>query len=124
MTGKLDRVAAIAAAFVVSILASAQEQAPERTLEKRVAALEAVVVSLETRLEAGARSTVGNLGRIESDAAVVTRIDGLERALDGLRADLERLSRQTESALREAMQARREATAAQQLARDAANRLR
>ena len=123
MIGKLgDVTVAIAALLLISAIALAQEQEPERTLEERVTALEQAVASLDTRF--GLRGSADALDGADRGVAILTRVNELERSLNGLRADLERIARQSDTALREASQARRDAMTAQQLARDAMSRSR
>ena len=112
------------AALAAVALAAAQEpvRAP-RTIQERVADLEANVATIETRL--GLQSSrPSNLGTGESGAALAARVNGLERSLERLAADLTRVERLADNAARDAAQAARDASAAQQAARDAALRTR
>lgn len=120
MTGKLRNLVTISTLVGITAVAFAQVTTSEPTLDERVAALEMIVARLEARLALNSAldDTSGERGTMS------TRVAALERSLDRLLGDVQRVDRQADAALREAMQARRDAMTAQQLARDAANRLR
>jgi hypothetical protein len=101
--------------------AFAQEPAPQ-TIEQRIAALEAGLATLDTRL--GLEAARPRDGAPPSDAALAARIAGLERALERLTADVQRIERLADGAARAASAAERMAVAAQQAARDASLRAR
>jgi hypothetical protein len=125
MAAKLNSIGAGAVALVFLLCAQAQEQEPpsEPTLAERVAQLQRDVATLDTRL--ALRGTLDPGSAVDRGAAATAaRVEQLEQALERLTAELQRVERQSDAALREAIQARREATAAQQIARDAASRLR
>ena len=105
--------------FAVALLASpalAQQPPGPRTptLEERVAALEASLASLDTRL-ALERTRVGD-DPGQTEVALAGRIQALERNLDRLTADMQRVQRTAEDAARAASAAQR---TAEQAARDA-----
>jgi hypothetical protein len=120
MTGKLRNLITVSILVSAAWTVGAQDQQSEPTLEDRLAALEMTVTRLEARLD---------LNRTFDDTSgervtMSSRVTALERSLDRLLGDIQRVERQSDTAFREAMQARRDALTAQQLARDAANRLR
>jgi phage shock protein A len=92
------------------------------TLEERVEALERLVASLDTRLEArttGARERGGL-----PETLLAQRIEQLERTVAAIRSDIQRIERTAELATRAASDAQRTAAAAERAARDAASRIR
>ena len=99
-------------------LALAQQPVP---LDERVAALERMVATLDTRLDI--RTAPAPPGA-ERDFALMSRIERLEAALDRLTLDLQRVERMADNATREASDARRSAMSAENAARDAAMRAR
>ena len=103
-------------------LALAFAQAPPRTAEERLAALEQGLATLQTRfgLESTREPNVGGV----SGVALEGRVTALERALERLANDVERLERVADTAARDATNAQRDATTAQQMARDAVLRAR
>jgi hypothetical protein len=103
---------------LVQSLALAQEPVP---LDERVAALERMVATLDTRLDI--RTAPAPAGP-ERDFALTSRIERLEAALDRLTLDLQRVERMADNAMREASDARRSAMSAESAARDAAMRAR
>jgi hypothetical protein len=120
MTGKLRNLITVSILVSAAWTVGAQDQQSEPTLEDRLAALEMTVTRLEARLD---------LNRTFDDTSgervtMSSRVTALERSFDRLLGDIQRVERQSDTAFREAMQARRDALTAQQLARDAANRLR
>jgi hypothetical protein len=106
----------------LSALAFAAAQPQPRTIDERIASLEAAVATLDTRLGLES-SRQPNLGG-ESGVALQGRVTTLERNLERLAADVQRASRLADQAARDAASAQRDAMAAQQVARDAALRAR
>ena len=106
----------------LSALAFAAAQPPPRTIEERVASLEAALATLDTRLglESSRQPNIGG----ESGLALQGRVTALERTLERLAADMQRIDRAADAAARDAASAQRDAMAAQQLARDAQLRAR
>jgi hypothetical protein len=103
------------AAAALSFLTVAASQAPPRTLEERVAALESGLATMETRfgLERSRPPDIGG----ESGLALAGRVTALERSLDRLAADVQRIERVADAAARDAASAQRDAMEARQLAR-------
>lgn len=111
------------AAMAFACLSFAQQprsQGP--TVEERLAAVEAGLATLDTRLGLASARTQSNAG--QSDVALDGRITTLERELDRLAVDIQRVERLADSAVRAANDAQRSATSAEQAARDAAMRIR
>jgi hypothetical protein len=108
------------AAIAGFALAFAQPRPP--TTEERVTALESALATLETRfgLESSRQPTVGG----ESGLAIQSRVTTLERSLERLAVDIQRVERLADTAVRDAAAAQRDAMTAQQIARDAAMRVR
>jgi hypothetical protein len=92
------------------------------TIEQRLAAVEAAVARLDTRLALAITRPGEDAGQTE--VALAARVMALERSVERLTADLERAERLADNAARAAGDAQREATRAQQAARDAATRAR
>jgi hypothetical protein len=116
---KTLRYAATTAALCALALAAAQP--PARSIDERVAALEADLASLDTRFGLqGARPDLGG----ESGPALAARITELERSIERLANDVQQVERLAESAAREAAQAARAAMTAEQTAREVALRAR
>ena len=108
------------ALVALAVLAVTVAQAPQRTAEERIDALEMGLATLETRF--GLESTrEPNLGGV-SGLALEGRVTALERALDRLEMNVQRIERIADTAARDAASAQRDAMTAQQLARDAALR--
>src|SRR5262245_14178481 len=102
----------VAAALLGSLALAQQARAP--TLEERVAALEAGVATLDTRLERERTRVGDNPG--QTDLALSGRVQNLERNLERLTTDMQRVDRMAEDASRTANAAQR---TAEQAARDA-----
>ena len=102
----------LAAALLASLALAQQARAP--TLEERVAALEAGLATLDTRLELERTHVGDNPG--QTDLALSGRVQALERNLDRLTTDMQRVQRVAEDAARTASAAQR---TAEQAARDA-----
>jgi hypothetical protein len=115
MASKLKQVAVSSA--VLALLSVAYAQQPPPT-EDRLLTLERQMEDLEVRVQG--RGSVAPGALANSDIAVTSRIDRLERSVDRLAADLQRVERALDNALREATAARRQAMQAERLARDAA----
>jgi hypothetical protein len=96
--------------------------APGATIEQRLAALEAAVATLDTRLALQSTRAGDDAGRTE--VGLSGRITALEREVERLTADLQRAERLADSAARAAGEAQRDAMSAEQAARDAALRAR
>lgn len=109
----------LAAAVPVLVQSSALAQQPV-PLDERVAALERMVATLDTRLDIRTAPAPAGAG----DFALTSRIERLEAALDRLTLDLQRVERMADNAMREASDARRSAMSAENAARDAAMRAR
>jgi cob(I)alamin adenosyltransferase len=116
MATKLTRIAVSSAALALLSVAAHAQQPP--TAQDRLVALERQLEDLELRLQG--RGSVAPGALANSDIAVTSRIDRLERSVDRLAADLQRVERALDNALREATAARRQAMQAERLARDAA----
>ena len=112
------------AAVALAWIAFAQEPPPAQnaTTEQRLAALEAAVATLDTRLGLERTRRADDAG--QSDVGLSARITALERAVERLTADLQRAERLADSASRAASEAQRDAMSAEQAARDAALRAR
>ena len=106
----------VCAAVLPASLALAQEPARPRnlTLEERVAALELVVTSLDTRFGIERSRAGDDAGQTE--LALSGRIQALERMVDRLSTDVQRAQRTADDAMRAADAAQR---TAEQAARDA-----
>lgn len=117
---KTLRCAAAAAALCALALAAAQP--PPRSLDERVATLEAELASLDTRFALQSARPNGLGG--ESDITLVARVTDLERSIERLANEVQRIERLADSAAREAAQAARAAMTAEQTARDVALRAR
>ena len=102
----------LAAALLASLALAQQARAP--TLEERVAALEAGLATLDTRLERERPRVGDNPG--QTDLAMSGRVQALERNLERLTTDMQRVERMAEDAARAANAAQR---TAEQAARDA-----
>ena len=102
----------LAAALLASLALAQQARAP--TLEERVAALEAGLATLDTRLERERTRVGDNPG--QTDLAMSGRVQALERNLERLTTDMQRVERMAEDAARAASAAQR---TAEQAARDA-----
>ena len=110
----------LAAGAAIGLAASALAQerpADGPTIEQRVAALEAGLATVDTRLALVDARRGDDAG--QSELALSGRITALERAVERLAADLQRVERLADSASRTANEAQRDA---QQAARDAALR--
>ena len=116
-------VAAASAAAALGWAAFAQDvPSEEPPIEQRVAALEAAVATLDTRL-ALERSRPGADAGV-TEVALSARVTALERAVERLASDVQCAERLADNAARTAADAQREAMRAQQTARDAALRAR
>jgi glutathione S-transferase len=102
----------LVAALLASFALAQQPRAP--TLDERVAALEASVATLDTRLERERTRVGDNPG--QTDLALSGRVQALERNLERLTTDMQRVQRMAEDASRAASAAQR---TAEQAARDA-----
>jgi uncharacterized coiled-coil protein SlyX len=112
----------IAAGTAVAFAWSLWAQEPPSTVEQRLAALEAGLATLDTRLGLERARPTDLAG--QTDLGLSARITELERAVDRLAADLQRVERLADSASRAAGQAQRDAERAEQTARDALLRAR
>src|SRR6187401_1244045 len=105
-------------AIALAAWALAQESSPRRgTIEERVAALEAGLATLDTRLALATTRPTAEAG--QTDVAIVGRLTALERDVARLTAELQRVNQSADSAARAANQAQRSAERAEQVARDA-----
>lgn len=102
----------LVAVLLASWALAQQPRAP--TLDERVAALEASVATLDTRLERERTRVGDNPG--QTDLALSGRVQALERNLERLTTDMQRVQRMAEDASRAASAAQR---TAEQAARDA-----
>jgi len=110
----------LAATVPVLVQTSALAQQPV-PLDERVAALERMVATLDTRLDIRTAPAPAGADR---DFALTSRIERLEAALDRLTLDLQRVERMADNAMREASDARRSAMNAENAARNAEMRAR
>jgi hypothetical protein len=109
-------VIATGTAIALATWALAQESSPRRgTIEERVAALEAGLATLDTRLALQTARPTAEAG--QTDFAIVGRLNALESAVTRLTADLQRVGRVADNAARAADQAQRSAERAEQTAR-------
>jgi len=123
MRKSIPYLGAAAAAVAFACLSFAQQPRPQgQTIDERLAAVEAGLATLDTRLGLATARPQDNAG--QSDAALAGRITTLERELDRLTVDIQRVERLADSAVRAASDAQRAATSAEQAARDAAMRIR
>jgi hypothetical protein len=112
-----------AAGAVFACLSFAQQPRPQgATIDERLAAVEAGLATLDTRLGLATARSQDNAG--QTGVALDGRITALERELDRLAVDIQRVERLADSAVRAASDAQRAATSAEQAARDAAMRIR
>jgi hypothetical protein len=111
-------------ALALAWVGFAQEPPPAQsmTTEQRLAALEAAVATLDTRL--GLERTRRGDDAGQSDVGLSARVTALERAVERMTADLQRAERLADSASRAAGEAQRAAMRAEQAARDAVLRAR
>ena len=113
----------VTAAIAVACVALAQEPRPAGpTIDERLAALEAGIARLDTRLGLATTRPQDSAG--QSDLALAARVTELERAVERLASDIQRVERLADGATRAASDAQRTATSAEQSARDAAMRAR
>ena len=120
-TARSWAVAALAVALCSSSPAQDENEAAEPTaIEQRLAALEAAVATLDTRLALEVTRPRGG----DTDIGLEGRVLALERSLDRLTTDVQRVERLADNAARAAGDAQRAAMRAEQAARDAALRSR
>jgi hypothetical protein len=115
----------IAAGGAIALATWTLAQAPPArgpTVEERIAALEAGVATLDTRLALAISRPTAEAG--ETAAGVVGRLTALENAVQRLSADVQRVERMVDNAARAANEAQRTAENAERVARDAAMRAR
>jgi hypothetical protein len=109
-------------AIALALAVFGQEPAQRTTTEQRLAALEAAMATMDTRL--GLERTRSGDDAGQTDVGLSSRITALERAVERLTTDLQRAERLADSAARAASEAQRDAMRAEQAARDAALRTR
>jgi hypothetical protein len=100
---------AAAAAIALAAWALGQEtpRAAKPTVDERLAALEASVATLDTRVTRANTRVGDDAGQTE--LALSGRITALERSVDRLAQDMQRVERLADNAQREAQQAARDA---------------
>jgi len=105
-------------------LAFGQSEEPAMTVEDRVIALERMVANLDNLLHIRTDTAGGPPDRVNRDFNVDRRIGEVERRVQQIEYELQNLGQQIADASRTASQAQNDAQIAQQLARDAASRIR